>query len=211
MRGPQGKLFHLTGAIFDTYPLSWTVGVGCSTPGVGKIGKIFFQISNFFDRFDFFLVCNCLKSPHMPYIEIFWMLFDISKCLCLLCQQLWDFRKYFQNRFQRPLGPFWCMIITLRPNLSKNLKISKIFFLILTTHLGVGHPPKIALAIPISFPWGPRMPNFKSLLYSVWAVRGDGGYEKAIEHLLNWRNLYIRHPAVKRFPKISDSELAMSA
>ena len=28
------------------------------------------------------------------------------------------------------------------------------------------------------------MPNLKSLLCSVWAVRGGGGYEKVIEHLL---------------------------
>ena len=47
---------------------------------------------------------------------------------------------------------------------------------------------KIALVIPNNFPWGPLMPNFKSLLSSVWAL-GGGGYEKAVEHLLYGRNL----------------------
>ena len=40
------------------------------------------------------------------------------------------------------------------------------------------------------------MPNLKSLLCSVWAERGGRGvgYIKAIEHLLNGRNLYMFYP-----------------
>ena len=39
------------------------------------------------------------------------------------------------------------------------------------------------------------MPNLKSLLCSVWAV---GGYEKAIKHVLNGRNLYLFYPKQQR-------------
>ena len=42
------------------------------------------------------------------------------------------------------------------------------------------------------------MPNLKSLLCSVWAVRGGGGYEKVIEHLLNGRNLYLFYSKQQR-------------
>ena len=40
------------------------------------------------------------------------------------------------------------------------------------------------------------MPNLKSLLCSVWAVKG--GYEKVNEHLLNGRNLYLFYPKQQR-------------
>ena len=54
-----------------------------------------------------------------------------------------------------------------------------------------GEVSKIAPMRPNNFPWGPLMPNLKSLLCSVWAVGGGGGYEKPAAHLINGGNLYV--------------------
>ena len=184
MEGPQAKLSGMTKAIFDMSPLRWDIGVGCLTPGGGKNRIIFFF------KFWFFLIeLTTLRSVLTKKAPICLILTFFGCILMFLsaylsCQQLENINIQSKNVKIRHMGTSLASTDLKEVNsVEKNWYLKKKFFQFFPP-LGVGQPTpisqlrgdiaKIALVIPDNLAWGPFMPNFSSLLCSVWAVGGGG-------------------------------------
>ena len=182
MKGPQAKLSGMTKAILVMSPLSWDIGVGRPTPGVGKNRKFFFfKYQIFLTESTFLRSVLAKKAPICLILTFFGCILMFSSGY-LFCQQLKNINIHPKNVKIRHMGTFSASTdLKEVDSIKKIWYLRKKFFPIFSTP-GVGQPTpisqlrgniaKIALVIPDNFAWGPFMPNLSSLICSVWAVGG---------------------------------------